>query len=41
VIRLLPHHGDDDRQYRIKSLSEAFERVARKVSSSFPETIGF
>ena len=36
VIRQLPTEGDDC-QYRIKSATEAFERVAKEVSSSFPE----
>jgi hypothetical protein len=30
VICLLPIEGDDDCQYRIKSSTEAFERVARE-----------
>lgn len=30
VIRLLPIDGDDDCQYRIKSSTEAFERVAKE-----------
>ena len=29
VVKLLPSEGDD-RQYRIKSASEAFERVAKE-----------
>jgi hypothetical protein len=35
VIRLLPTEGDDC-QYRIKSSTEAFERVARESQLALP-----
>ena len=38
VIRLLPTDGDDY-QYRIKSSTEAFERVAKESQSTSPERV--
>ena len=38
VIRLLPTDGDDC-QYRIKSSTEAFERVAKESQLAIPERV--
>ncbi|MFN0218055.1 MAG: hypothetical protein ACKVP4_04470 [Hyphomicrobium sp.] len=30
VLRMLPHEGAGERQYRIKTIAELFERVAKE-----------
>ena len=30
ILRMLPHEGGGERQYRIKTIAELFERVAKE-----------
>lgn len=30
ILRMMPHEGNGERQYRIKTIAEAFERIAKE-----------